>query len=610
MRMFIICLLLMMSTNAFAADVYMSVSGTKTSGKSTSGDWSNANCYSNIQAAMAAMSSGDTLVINDGTYTGVSNVIDQAHYPPSGPGSGTGDSRFTIVKARNIPTNEALKVVFDGGSGAGILASGSGTGAPTYIKFHGIQFNRANTYTGWDHLYFKQCAFMGITDGNSAAMGIGGAYNLVEDCVFYGKGRYKVLFYDYTRELNSNGAGDNVCRRCVARNDFALKDEDTSNPIATFASYYSTGSAFLNSIDVDSDSPTYWKTNPEELASSFYQPFENGALSHNLLIQGSMAINSALGGVYTEQASSGNQIKDFASVKTGGGFWCKDGCSVDGGTIVDLGLDNFTYKSADQISVFVARHYALGGYNANIVSSNLILSDVNPADYILLNSTASYINTYNLGKSLNGTISNQITTEPYSNGLLYPVRIETGSALATAGSGGGQIGAKILNKLGIDGTFKGETDWDTEQGTLWPWPMEDWVKAQMASMPATITGDAMPSSTRGFVSPTAKRIDGVNPVTLTSYIWESLGNQIPADIYGDEIPGLCGPSNGLALSSAPVTDLCAAGTASAVTGTGPWSWTCAGSGGGSTANCGATLLEGPVGNASALVACPAIAGFR
>jgi parallel beta-helix repeat protein len=53
----------------------------------------------------------------------------------------------------------------------------------------------------------------------------------------------------------------------------------------------------------------------------------------------------------------------------------------------------------------------------------------------------------------------------------------------------------------------------------------------MASMPATITGDTMPSPTRGFASATAKRLDGVNPVTLTSYIWESLGNPIPTEIY-------------------------------------------------------------------------------
>lgn len=521
----------LLSINAFAADIYISTTGTKTTGTSTSGDWSNANCYSNVRAAVAAASSGDTITINDGTYTGSDNSLDQNHYPPSGPGTGVGDARFTIIKARNIPTTEQLKVIFDGGSGAGILATGAGSGAPTYIKFHGIQFNRANTYKGWDHLYFKQCAFMGITDGNSAAAGIGGAYNLIEDCVFYGKGRYKINFYDYDRD-SSTRPGNNVCRRCVARNDFALKDTDGTNPIASFSAYYSTDSAFLNCIDIDSDDPEYWKTNPEELASSFYQPFEDGTLPNNLVIKGSISINSALGGAYTEGTIGG--ITDFVSVKTGGGFWLKDGGTISNLTQIDLGLNNFSYSAA-QIAVFIARHYAVGGYNTGAVLSNSIMKDVNPVDYIFNNTTASYINTNQLGKTLNGSITNQITTDPYSNGLLYPVRIETGSSLATSGSGGGRVGARIVNKLGKDGTFKGETDWDTEQESLWPWPLEDWVKAQMSSMPSTITGDTMPSATRGFAS-TGTQLNGADQITLTSYIWEYLGNQIPADIYGGSTP--------------------------------------------------------------------------
>lgn len=51
--------------------------------------------------------------------------------------------------------------------------------------------------------------------------------------------------------------------------------------------------------------------------------------------------------------------------------------------------------------------------------------------------------------------------------------------------------------------------------------------------------------------------------------------------------GACGPSNGQTFTAAPTANLCAVGTPSAVTGTGPWSWTCAGSGGGTTASCSA-----------------------
>jgi len=54
------------------------------------------------------------------------------------------------------------------------------------------------------------------------------------------------------------------------------------------------------------------------------------------------------------------------------------------------------------------------------------------------------------------------------------------------------------------------------------------------------------------------------------------------------INGACGSSNGATLSSAPTTNLCSAGTTSNVSGTGPWSWSCMGSNGGGTASCRAS----------------------
>ena len=58
------------------------------------------------------------------------------------------------------------------------------------------------------------------------------------------------------------------------------------------------------------------------------------------------------------------------------------------------------------------------------------------------------------------------------------------------------------------------------------------------------------------------------------------------------IPGHCGSSNGGTFASAPSTDLCSVGTASAVTNGGTtWNWTCAGSNGGATANCQANVAN-------------------
>ncbi|MFZ2188335.1 MAG: hypothetical protein WAV73_02105 [Candidatus Moraniibacteriota bacterium] len=51
------------------------------------------------------------------------------------------------------------------------------------------------------------------------------------------------------------------------------------------------------------------------------------------------------------------------------------------------------------------------------------------------------------------------------------------------------------------------------------------------------------------------------------------------------VNGVCGSAAGKVALAAPTTNLCTAGTASAVTGAGPWSWTCTGTNGGTTASC-------------------------
>ena len=56
------------------------------------------------------------------------------------------------------------------------------------------------------------------------------------------------------------------------------------------------------------------------------------------------------------------------------------------------------------------------------------------------------------------------------------------------------------------------------------------------------------------------------------------------------INGACGGATGVPVLTAPTTGLCWAGTASAVSGSGPWTWTCAGVNGGADTMCTAPLL--------------------
>ncbi len=65
------------------------------------------------------------------------------------------------------------------------------------------------------------------------------------------------------------------------------------------------------------------------------------------------------------------------------------------------------------------------------------------------------------------------------------------------------------------------------------------------------------------------------------------------------VNGACGSSNGGSFTSAPTSGLCSSGAASSVTGTGPWSWTCAGQNGGRNASCSANhLVSGACGSSN------------
>jgi hypothetical protein len=59
-------------------------------------------------------------------------------------------------------------------------------------------------------------------------------------------------------------------------------------------------------------------------------------------------------------------------------------------------------------------------------------------------------------------------------------------------------------------------------------------------------------------------------------------------IAGPAVNGACGSANGQSFASVPTTNLCTAGTPSAVTGIGPWAWSCVGINGGTTQNCSAS----------------------
>ena len=59
------------------------------------------------------------------------------------------------------------------------------------------------------------------------------------------------------------------------------------------------------------------------------------------------------------------------------------------------------------------------------------------------------------------------------------------------------------------------------------------------------------------------------------------------------VNGQCGGAHTLSFTHAPESDLCLKGTATPVLGDGPWTWTCSGIGGGTSADCYGSILSEP-----------------
>lgn len=98
----------------------------------------------------------------------------------------------------------------------------------------------------------------------------------------------------------------------------------------------------------------------------------------------------------------------------------------------------------------------------------------------------------------------------------------------------------------------------------------------------------------GLVSITLPLIAVIDPDDSDHYLDRTTGVQAPAVFYARllqhaRIDGTCGSANGGTFGTAPAMNLCAAGTATAVSGTGPWTWRCMGLNGGSTAYCSAKI---------------------
>ena len=479
-----------------------------------------------LEKSMSSMAGGDTLIILDGVYTGTKNVINQTAHPPNG----SPDS-YTIIKAENEGN-----VLFDG-ENIQLMFNLNGGGPCNYIEFRGLKWG--NTRIGYnngpavlitylDHCKFFRCGAFQAADGNASAWNITySSYLLFEECYGWGSGRYKFIAFncDYI-----------VFRRCVGRNDAI----NTNQPIAVFQDYVSRHVEFQNCIAADSniiEFLTGGTTDSIEGSFTTHPPTTVGGQSKstdNGFWRGCISINEATHAFTTSPGSTNLTIEDFVVWKADQGIRGNGDTTVSirNATIGNIACNNIADVTSCGHGVY-NWNSAYGIYNSIIYNaSNYGLRGVAASDYNLLyGNTIDYLGVTPGANDLSvsvGQIINPLTGVP-GNGnaaLKYPIRIEGNSDI-----GGADIGATVMTKTGASGTLYGETGYNTDTGeALWPFPYEEQIRADMRTYNPGGGDATMPDGRRGFCADGTGLYGG--PITLTSYIWECLGNPLPPEIYG------------------------------------------------------------------------------
>lgn len=494
------------ATETWAATRYVSVGGSDSGNTCTN---ESSPCQS-IARGISQMSGGDTLIVGDGSYH---ESIAGSAIPSGSAGA------YTTVRAANLH---------------GVTVTGSVAIGNRYIKIDGLKINGngANPVLSaynTDHVKLMRCAVYGAANADNVTVidVTASSYVLVEECWAWGTGRYKFLAYwsDHV-----------IFRRNVGRHDY----KGSGLQCAIFCNYDSVNTVWQNNIALDSDTANCGGG----LYGGFF--FEN---------KDDHASD-------TSQQMNGNFIINISNSAYSAGFYPRVSGTLTVDNMVIYGAESGAAPhpgpSGDATPHFYARNWTIGGLTGNYdgqngdpaggtglaqttnytnahIADNYIKNSIlfgnasyGIADYTVSNNNVFYNNTKgNTGGSYTKPsigANSTIDKNPSGNGLLYLPRIEAGSWLKTAGENGGQAGAEVMYKVGVSGALFGETGYNSlTSDPLWPFPNEALIKSDMASY----SGPGA-SGARGFCA--GNSLNGT-PQTLTKYIWELLGNQIPADIY-------------------------------------------------------------------------------
>ncbi len=344
----------------------------------------------------------------------------------------------------------------------------------------------------------------GAVDRYGGWMAVDGDHQLIEDVAGVGAARYGFFSGGPT-----STAHHIIYRRVVGRFDFSASVE----PKATFAGYGTDGGWGVHHILYQNCIALDGQRGPDAGDVHYGAWYFPKNLDTGQIV-GSIALNNsvAYSGMFVQELQGKNtQVSNSVSWATTGGSairWNGTG---------SISIDHVTVGGNSS-------QPALTTYNNSVTAtlSQSVFSNI--SSVVDGNGTLSLLNNaFDLSSLLKGTGS-----------ILAPALRYLPDASRDTGMS--NMGAVILKRVGRSGTFYGDAGYDeVTTENLWPWPNESVIKSVFAETNAPKSGNTPSSNNtvRGFTVATDKF---GKTMTLTRYVWQYLGNEIPADVYSAKTP--------------------------------------------------------------------------